>query len=266
MGRWDESQRYLRQVIGFNPREALFMTNIGLSYAYLHNYDSALIFHQKAIDLIPAWSAPYKNKFDALVLKKGINSAAEIILNEAVKKTGDNMLDYYINCSIYKGNYSEAFRLVSTADKSEFHYEAMKYLFLGKLSTVMDNPDTPKYYDTARVIIEQVIKKYPDSFYLHGMLGIAYAGMGRKSDAVTEAEEAIKFGARKNLMNECEMRIILAQVYVMNGDYFNALPCIAKLLNTPSPLSEKMLQIDPVWKPLLDNREYRKKLRNYSKN
>ena len=137
-------------------------------------------------------------------------------------------------------------------------------MILGKLSAVMDNPDALKYYDTARVIIEQEIKEFPDSYNLHGALGIAYAGMGRKSDAVTEAEKAIKIGARKNLMNECEMRIIMAQVYVMNGDYFNALPCIAKLLNTPSPFSAKMLMIDPVWKPLMANPEYRKKIRNYS--
>jgi tetratricopeptide (TPR) repeat protein len=266
MGKWDESQTFMRQVIQFNPREALFMTNIGLSYAYLHNYDSALIFHQKAIDLIPAWSAPYKNKFDALVLKKGMTPAAEAILNEAVKKTGDNMLEYYIFCNIYKGKYAEALRLASNADKSDFDYAAMKYITLGKLSISLNNPDAPKYYDTASVIIQQEIKMYPDSYYLHGILGIAYAGMGRKSEAVKEVENAIIIGVRKNLMIECEMRLMLAQVYVMNGDYFNALPCIAKLLNTPSPLSEKMLYTDPLWKPMMDQREFRKKIDNYSQN
>jgi hypothetical protein len=76
----------------------------------------------------------------------------------------------------------------------------------------------------------------------------------------------MKIASQKTMMDECDIRLILAQVYVMTGDYFNALPCLAKLLNTPSLLSEKMLQIDPVWKPLMDQPEYRKKIRIYSKN
>ena len=266
MGKWEESQRLMRQVIQFNPREALFVTNIGLSYAYLHSFDSAIIYHQKAIDLIPGWPPPYKNKFDAIILKKGVTSEAEAILDEAVKKTGDDMLEYYINYNIYKRNYSEAFRIASSTDRSEFDYEGMKYIFLGKIRSATNNSDAAKYYDTASVLIEQEIKTYPDFFYTHGILAIAYAGMGRKADAVKEVERAMKIAAKKSLMDECEMRVVLAQVYVINGDYFNAVPCIAKLLNTPSPLSEKMLQTDPVWLPLMDKPEYREKIRKYTNN
>jgi tetratricopeptide (TPR) repeat protein len=264
MGKWNESQRLMRQVIEFNPREALFVTNIGLSYTYLHNYDSAMIFQQKAIDLIPGWPPPYKNKFEALLLKKGKTKALEDILNEAVKKTGDNMLEYFIRYNIYINKYPEAFRLASLADNSDFEYNGMKYIFLGKISSAMSDPNAAKYYDTASVLIEQEIKIYPDFYYTHGLLATAYAGMGKKTDAVKEAEKALKIAAGKNLMDECEMRIILAQVYVMNGDYFNALPCIAKLLNTPSPLSLKMLQTDPTWQPLMDQPEYRNKIRKYT--
>jgi len=266
MGKWEESQRLMRQVISFNPREALFLTNIGLSYAYLHSYDSAIIFHQKAIELIPGWSAPYKNKFDALILKKSITPEAKLILNEAVKKTGDDMLEYFIRYDIYNRKYDEAFTLAKSADKSEFDFDGMKYLFLGKISTALNNADAVKYYDTACVLTEQLIKYYPRHPYLYGILGIAYAGTGKKSEALSMVEQGIGFAAKKNLVDECNIRLMLAQVYVMNGDYFNALPCVAKLLNTPSMLSEEMLQIDPVWKPLMDQSEYRKKIRSYSKN
>jgi hypothetical protein len=95
------------------------------------------------------------------------------------------------------------------------------------------------------------------------MLGIAYAGLGRKAEAVKEANLALSFAASSNMMNECEMRLYLAQIYVMNRDFFNALPVIAKLLNSPSMFSEKMLYLDPVWKPFMDEPDYRKKIMKY---
>jgi len=58
MGDWNRSQQLMRQVISLRPMESLYLTNIGLSYTYLHEYDSAITYHQMAIDAMPGWRAP----------------------------------------------------------------------------------------------------------------------------------------------------------------------------------------------------------------
>ena len=50
----------------------------------------------------------------------------------------------------------------------------------------------------------------------------------------------------------------LARIYVMVGDYDKALEQIKFLLSHPGPLSVKMLQLDPVWKPLREMPEFKK--------
>ncbi len=76
MGDWGKSQSLISRVIRQNPQVPLFLTNIGLSYAYLHKFDSALIYHQNAIDVLPSWAAPYENKIETILLKDGNTSKA----------------------------------------------------------------------------------------------------------------------------------------------------------------------------------------------
>ena len=42
IGKWEETLDLTNQVIRMNPQEALFLTNIGLTYAYLHKFDSSI--------------------------------------------------------------------------------------------------------------------------------------------------------------------------------------------------------------------------------
>ena len=42
----------------------------------------------------------------------------------------------------------------------------------------------------------------------------------------------------------------LARIYIMVGQYDSALKQIKLLLSLPGPLSVKLLQLDPDWKPL----------------
>ena len=266
MGKWAESQNLIYRVIRYNPQEAIFLTNIGLSYTYLHKYDSALIYHQKAIDYMPGWSVGYKNKINVLILKKGKTSEARAVLEDAIKKTGESMIEYRILLDMYERKYSDVLHEAEISNPADFNIKGNRYLYLAKINSVLNNPEVARtYYDSACVILNQDLKNDPNNSALHGALGIAYAGLGSTIKAIAEGERAIKL-AVKNKMDESDMKINLAQIYTMAGEYVNALSNIAYLLNNPSFFSESLLQIDPVWKPLMDQPEFRTKIRKYSKN
>jgi tetratricopeptide (TPR) repeat protein len=266
LGKWKEALELTRRVIHLNPQEALFLTNIGYTYSYMHKYDSAITFNQKAIDIVPGWSAAYKSKLQALMLKNGKTSEAQIIIDDAIKNTGDNMVEYIIMNNIYKKNYREAFRIAEISVPADFGVTGAKYIYLAEISTLLDKPENSRsYYDTALVLLNLEINKNDLSYYAHSLAGLAWAGLGNRKKAVEEGEKAILL-AGNNKMDESDMKVNLAQIYAMLGEYNTAISQIAFLLNNPSPISETLLKLDPVWKPIMDNREYRKMIKKYYKN
>ena len=47
------------------------------------------------------------------------------------------------------------------------------------------------HYRAAAALLEARIGTAPDDARLHGSLGIAYAGLGRKADAISEGQQAL---------------------------------------------------------------------------
>jgi tetratricopeptide (TPR) repeat protein len=58
----------------------------------------------------------------------------------------------------------------------------------------------------------------------------------------------------------------LAQIYSMIGEYDKAIELLEELLKNPSDFSIKLLQLDPVWKPLQKMPEFKKLISEYSGN
>ena len=268
MGSWEMSQSLINKVIASNPKEPLYLTNIALSFTYLHKYDSAIIFYQKAIDLNPAWSASYLNKIEALVLKYGHTSEARAELDSLTRNTNSNQIEVKILLDIYDGKYYDA---LSDADKigpEDLIIKGNKYLYLARISSFSDNQiNAGKYYDEALAVLDIDLSKDSTDAEIHGLIGIANAGRGNKDKAIAEGKKAVTLAVlHKDIMVESDMIVNLAKIYTMLGLYKDALFNIEYSLKNPSLFSTKLLQIDPVWRPLLNRPEYKKMLEKYSNN
>jgi tetratricopeptide (TPR) repeat protein len=268
MGDWEKSQRLINRVIEFNPQEALYLTNIGLSYTYLHDFDSALIYHQKAIDINSEGPAPYINKIQTLLLKYGNTSEANAVLDSAIRKTHGNLREYKIILDIYDGKYTDAINEIAKSDYADFTTKGNKYLYLANIYNLLNKSGVAeKYYDSAMVILDLELSKDSTNYLIHSYLGIANAGKGNEDKAIIEGKKAVELSVEnKNKMDESDMIVNLALIYTMLGKYDDAFSNIEVSLKNPSLLSVKLLQIDPSWKPLLTRPEFNTILRKYSKN
>ena len=47
-------------------------------------------------------------------------------------------------------------------------------------------------YDSARAILEKELDAHPDDHRIHSALGIAYAGLGRKEEAIREGKRGVE--------------------------------------------------------------------------
>ena len=267
MGEWDKSLELIRKVVSLNPQEPLYLTNIGLSYVYMHDFDSALIYHQKAIEIRPEWSGPYLNKIQTILLKNGNTSTAQSVLDSAVTMTGENLTEYEIILDIYSHRYDGALDRTLKSDHNDFAIRGSKYLYLANIYNLLNEPDIAvNYYDSAVVELKQELVRDSTVSFFHSYLGLAWAGIGDEEKAIAEGKKAIALAAEnKNMMEVSDMKVSLALIYTMLGKYEEAIKYVEEALENPSNFSIKLMQIDPSWKPLLDQPDLKNIIKKYNK-
>ncbi len=120
------------------------------------------------------------------------------------------------------------------------------------------------YYDSTRSMLETRIQERPDDERYRSALGIAYAGLGRKEDAIREGELAVELlPMSKEAWRGAHRVEDLARIYAMVGEYDAAIDRLESLLAVPSITAVPMLRIDPLWDPLRDNPRFQALLAKY---
>jgi tetratricopeptide (TPR) repeat protein len=254
---WAELPSLLARIDRFDVQNPLHLTNLGLCYEYLYNYDRAIDYHQKAIIVNASWEAAYLNKFRTLLLKGSLNEARDV-LQELIKILKSDHIEYQIILDMYEGKYPQAFDKAINASNSDFAFVGVRSLYLGNISKMM-NKKADKYFDHAVKELNLELNANPDNAEIHSLVGLAYSGKGSKLAAVTEGEDAIKLAAMKNnKILESEMNLNLAEIYTRLGMFDDAIVIIKDAFKNHSLFSTKILQHDPCWKPLLSNPEIKK--------
>jgi tetratricopeptide (TPR) repeat protein len=116
-----------------------------------------------------------------------------------------------------------------------------------------------KYYEEARSILETKIQEQPEDARLHSSLGITYAGLGRKQDAIREGKLAVEMlPVSKEAMRGPSRVEDLAKIYVMVGEFDAAIGQLEFLLSRPGKISIPLLRLDPAWNPLRDHPRFKK--------
>ncbi len=120
-------------------------------------------------------------------------------------------------------------------------------------------------YDTARILLEEEAKKRPDDHRIRSSLGIVYAGLGRKEDAIREGKLGVKlYPVSKDAFIGPFREEDLAFIYTLVGDYDLALDKLEYLLSIPSlTMSVPMLRLDPRWDALRDHPRYKSLMRKH---
>jgi tetratricopeptide (TPR) repeat protein len=119
-------------------------------------------------------------------------------------------------------------------------------------------------YDSARIVLEKEITAHQDDYRLHSALGIAYAGLGRKDEAIREGKRGVElYPVSKDALDGTNGVRGLALIYTMVGEYDAAVAQIEYLLSIPSWISYHDLHLDPRWDPLREQPRFQALLEKY---
>jgi hypothetical protein len=90
-------------------------------------------------------------------------------------------------------------------------------------------------------------------------LAIAYAGLGRTTDALRVVDRALELlPVAKDAAWGADRGIYFALIYTWLGERRRAVEELARLVSVPSPLSPIRLRVDPAWDPLREDTGFRR--------
>jgi serine/threonine protein kinase/tetratricopeptide (TPR) repeat protein len=254
-GKFDEASEELKKAATLNPRDASLMREVGNMLFQLGRYSEAERFFDRAISLSPEAPLTYIIKSNMYLRWGGDTRKSREVLElvPTVYSPWGNLVEL----EIYDRKYHAALdRLAKAPAKAiiEQHgitpatqFSGLVYRFLG------DTAGSRKSFDDARVYLESELMKRTDDSRLRSSLGIVYAGLGRREEAIQQAERAAELmPLSRDAVEGVYPLIALAQVHTLLGNQDAALDRLEYLLSLHAPklLTPSLLRIDPIYEPL----------------
>jgi len=260
----------LERSLELDPLSWLRAYETAETYTMLRRYEDAERYLDRAIALRPDWALPYGWKAYLYLRWTGDTARARAILDAIPGPAEDfaELLSFlHLQMDWVDGRYEDALTRLSSYSKTtmENHYlvypksalQARTYGFLGRKDL------ESAYYDSARVNLENRIESRPDDPRLHSTLGLVYAGLGRKQDAIREARLAVELLPLSRDASRAPYNMVhLALTYTMVGEYDLATDELEHLLSIPAPISAAQLRTEPRWAPLRGNPRFEKLVRD----
>ncbi len=260
-GKWEESARFLQKASDLDPLSLDGAFNAAVTLANVRRFPEAELYVNRAIRLAPELHSPHFLKYRLLLAANGNTKKAREVLEQASASVGpDRFLYDWIWLDILDGRYQQALTRIPKMGSDTMSYLMSK----ARIYELMrDTGRMRAYYDSARLILEKRIKKEDQEASAHIFLGVVYAGLGRKQEAIQEGKKAAEElkPVSKDALDGPGVVKQLAQIYVMVGEYDKAVDRLEYLLSIPSEITIPYLRIDPTWTPLRNHPRFQKLLK-----
>lgn len=252
MNNWEKVASLSTEAMERNPANALYYTNIGLSFDCLHDFEKAIECHDLAIETLPEWPASYNNKAKSVLRLSGDTKEARAIMDANHKMTGYDIHYILARLDMYDGNCESALNNISIAypDESEpdgdsLLQKAMIYTHCGSRNKAL------KYYQAAIYYFTNEIKFEPEDSEAFSKLGIAFAGIGDKTNAVKYGIRATEImPVEEDAMRGYERLYDLARIYCIVAEEELCINLIEKLAGIGSYFSIHLVYLDPDFKEI----------------
>jgi serine/threonine protein kinase/tetratricopeptide (TPR) repeat protein len=271
-GKFEQALANFKRASELNPLSHISAWDVGTTSMYLRKYPEAERYCDQAIPLAPDLSFAYYCKGWLYLCWEGSTEKARAILEEALQSIRSaetpRILNLLVNIDVFDGNYQEALDRLSLKSQDidnqdyvdDVEYFIPNALLYARIYGYMNKTELArKYYDEARSILESKINERPEHARFHSVLGIAYAGLGRKEDALREGMRGVELlpVSKETMRGPCRVED-LARIYVMVGEFDEAIDLLEFLLAVPGKVSKHILRLDPVWDPVRNHPRFKK--------
>lgn len=272
-GRWDEAVTRFHAATVLDPHSEFAFNQLGVTYQSLRRYADADQAYATALSLSRDHVSERLTQVFNEFMWKG--DLAPLRAELATLAPGSdayrsNIMSLYFE-RMLAHDHAGAIK-IAESDKAENWDDPDNIVLPRRLFLAwawQDAGDTAKateaFADVAAKSRAALVAR-PDDADLHLALGFAYAGLGRKAEAVAEGERAVALmPLSQDALTGADMLQHLAVLYVRVGQPDKAIALLGRLLSMPTGVivSPASLRLDPVWDPLRDDPGFKALLSPY---
>jgi TolB-like protein/DNA-binding winged helix-turn-helix (wHTH) protein len=272
-GRWDEAVGLFHAATVLDPHSEFAFNQLGVTYQSMRRYAEAdkAFAAALAVSRNPAGERMAR-VFNELMWKGNVEPMRSALagLTPGSDAYAGNIESMYFDRSLAR-DYAGAVKVVE-ADKAEYwsdpdNIALPRRLFLAwALDGAGDAAKAAAAYADVVERSRASLVDRPDDADLHLALAFAYAGLGKKTEAIAEGERAVALmPLAGDALTGPDMLAHQAQLYVRVGQPDKAIALLDRVLSMPTGmiLSGALLRLDPVWDPLRDDPRFKALLQKY---
>ena len=268
-GKFEESIQHLKSVLKLDPRIADLPNELGAVLTRLRKYSEAEAYYDRSLQLTPDQVYAYGLKHLNSIFWKGDLKIGRKILEQMPEREPTFFHGSWIRQEILERDYQKALDRLERIPVDLFQEESLytpKTLTMARIFDYSNQKEKAReHYEISRQFLETKIQEGVNHSAIHGSLGIAYAGLGRKADAIREGKLGVEMvPISKDAFQGPGFLITLAEIYTKTGEFDQALDQLDYVLSIPSWFSVRALQLEPMWDPLRSHPRYQQLIKKYS--
>ncbi len=261
-GFWDDSLVHFEDASRLDPRNLQLLSDWADTYEEMRRFPDALKLLDRALTISPGDADVIADKAEVYQRMGDLDSAGKLL---AGLHADPGSLVAYIQFRQWwlQRRYADAVKLqqslllktdLGVQNNSEYR------LYLGEAQQrAGDAPNAKASYLQALGELTTFQKEQPDNSRTAFLLSRVYAGLGRKEEALEQAERAVRLlPSSRDALEGSRREINLALVEAQVGEHDRAIVALQRLLTVPSDLTPALLRIDPSWDSLRDDPRFQK--------
>jgi TolB-like protein/Tfp pilus assembly protein PilF len=262
LGRWDAALEHTRHAERLDPRSVENNENLGWTLTWMRRYPEAREALDRGLALAPSNIACIDGKV-MTYLGEGDLAGARAVMKAAPKEVEPTRL-----VALVASNFDVVWvlddsqrELLLRLTPSAFDNDRERWAaILADASALKgDAANARSYAEEARKAVEEDLRARSDNAGDHVILGLMFAYLGRKDEAIREGERGVALlPVTKDAWSGAFDQHLLARIYILVGEQEKALDQIEALLKIPYLLSPGWLRIDPTFDPLRKNPRFQK--------
>jgi eukaryotic-like serine/threonine-protein kinase len=252
LGHWKEALRDGKKAMELDPHDPFIATEVIESYLYLRRYSEAEKLADKAIRLITTRGAPFWSLKAESILAQGDPARARAVLEGAPSDARGKQIEM-ARIAFYERDFARATSEIAAARGSETPQD-WEFLDLleGTIARVRRDAEKAMLaFEKARNKLEAALAERPDDPAIASNLAWAYAGLGRKQDALRASQRSVELMPSWRDATEGPFYANMqAQTLAWVGDKEAALKQLTSVVKRPGGPSFGELKLDPSWDEL----------------
>jgi serine/threonine protein kinase/Tfp pilus assembly protein PilF len=270
-GKFVEALSYYKRAYELNPQSSMLEENLAGTLRGLRRYSEAKDYYEQAISLAPNEDFLHFVKATLYLIWKGNTDETRKALDRASQYINLEDKERFVNLQfeldVYEGNYEKALdRLPLKFSKTPASWTFRNSLRYAQIYGYLNNKQlADKYYMEAVENLESLLLEDPNSVHFHSALGVVYAGLGRKDDAIRMGEKAVELlPYTKDSARGFSAERDLLYIYMKVSKFDLAFDLLEDLLSKPVELSIPLIELDPAWESLCKHPRFQKLKQKYS--